>query len=247
MIMFNESEQRDKYHSSASFCVPFLYWKLLYKKFSLHFSIYLSFNSCYPNPLHWNCCLWNLHQWSLMRVESIKNFTDKSGDFITKYTLVFRLLLCDFSCCINATLALKIFCHYYVYYFILRILSVVWHYFWKDVNKCLFTPGKELMTDNRSNTAKAQAREPKISLGYLQKHGWLKGGYITEKPTRVWVISHRSCTLELPAELVGSIAGQSPFPRSHYCLYNLREEGSCKSYKFQELPETCEICLLPGS
>lgn len=89
------------------FFVPLLYWKLLYRKFSLHFFLYLSFNSCYLNPLHWNCCLWNLHQWSLMRVESIKNFTNKSGHFIAKYTLVFNLLLCDFSCCINATLALK--------------------------------------------------------------------------------------------------------------------------------------------
>lgn len=40
MTMFNESEQRGKYHSSVSFCVPFLYWKRLYKKFSLHFFIY---------------------------------------------------------------------------------------------------------------------------------------------------------------------------------------------------------------
>lgn len=61
-----------------------------------------------------------------------------------------------------------------ILYIILFILSVVWHYFWKDVNKCLFTPGKEPMTENRSNTAKAQARELTISLGYLQKHGWLK-------------------------------------------------------------------------
>lgn len=56
----------------------------------------------------------------------------------------------------------------------LLILSVLWHYFWKHVNQCLFTSGQELMTDNRSNTAKAQARELTISLGYLQKHGRLK-------------------------------------------------------------------------
>lgn len=44
-----------------------------------------------------------------------------------------------------------------------------------NVDKRLFTPDRELMTGNRSNTTEVQASEPTIYLASFLKQAWIEG------------------------------------------------------------------------
>lgn len=112
-------------------CSPFLYCKFLQRKFSLHFlTIYLLIP---VNQFPSNCHLWKLHQWSLIRVESVKNFTNKSAHFIPKYTVIFSPLPCDFSWFTSLNLALKKLPPLIRIYFYLLFCDTIGGEMWRNV------------------------------------------------------------------------------------------------------------------
>lgn len=71
-------------------------------------------------------------------------------------------------------------------------------YSWGDLSKCLCTPHKTLATEHRDNCIPVQFSDP-VSWwewlteawvrGYLQQHGWLKGGCIIEKLPLAWTLT----------------------------------------------------------
>lgn len=120
------------------------------------------------------------------------------------------------------------------------ILSIVWHYFQKDVNQCLFTPGKELKTENRSNTAKAQARVLMISLDYLQKHGRLKAPIVYPIMGDNWWAW--KCWNSLHS-LWASDKSDSFSSAELHRLTTSRLEGLDQSSEFLGLAATCKLFI----